>query len=142
MATLTQTIPNRTMNRPGVMLWLAAVAVFSTLLAPLTAAIINNPIPSQDVAIMDWVTGRHWPGSGTFFETLSFLTSSKAGVIYVPAGITFLLLLGKTRAALVFAVVGATVVFVAVLGDYTLGEGHPGLAAATRLGRGSPVAAA
>ena len=104
------------------MLWLAAVTTLSTLLAMLTLAIMNNPIPSQDVAVMDWIAGRDWPGLGTFFGVLSFLTSAKAGLIYGPAGIAILLLLRKTRAALIFAAVGATIAFVAVLGDYTLGE--------------------
>ena len=110
------------MNRPGVMLWLAAVAVLGTFLALLTTAIVNNPIPSQDVAVMDWVAGIDWPGLGTFFGVISFLTSAMAGAIYIPAGIAVLLLLGKTRVALVFGVVGATIGVVAVLGDYTLGE--------------------
>ena len=122
MATLTQTIPNRTMNRQGLAPWLAAVAALSTLLALLTMAIMNNPVPSQDVAVMNWVAGRDWPGLETFFAVLSFLTSAKGGVIYVSAGIAFLLILRKPRMALVFAVVGATIGFVAVLGDYTLGQ--------------------
>ena len=59
---------------------------------------------------------------GTFFGVLSFLTSAKAGFIYGPLGIAFLLLLGKTRAALVFASIGVTIASVAILGDFTLGE--------------------
>ena len=50
------------------------------------------------------------------------LTSAEAGLIYGPAGMAFLLLLGKVRAAVVFVAVGAIVAFVAVLGDHTLGE--------------------
>ena len=122
MATLTQTMPNRTMIRPGIVLWLAAAAALSTLLALLTMAIMNNPVPSQDVAVMDWISGADWPGMRTFFEVVSFLTSSKAGLIYGPAGIAFLLLLRKPRAALVFTIVGGTIGVIAVLGDYTLGE--------------------
>ena len=46
------------------------------------------------------------PGLGTFFKVVSFLTGPYAAVIYGASGIAFLLLLGKTRAALVFATVG------------------------------------
>ena len=53
---------------------------------------------------------------------VSLLTSSKAGLIYGPAGVAALLLLGKRRAAMTFAAVGGVVAVVAVLGDYTLGE--------------------
>ena len=43
----------RPLARPKVALWLGAIAVLSTLLALLTAAIMDNPIPSQEVDVMD-----------------------------------------------------------------------------------------
>ena len=109
MVTLAQTSLIRPATSPKAMLWVAAVAALSTLLALLTMAIMNNPVPSQDVAVMDWIAGADWPGTGTFFGVLTLLTSSKAGLIYGPAGIAFLLLIGKTREALIFAAVGATI---------------------------------
>ena len=109
-------------TRPRVVLWLMTVAVLGTLLALLTAAITDNPTPSPDVTVMDWVAGRDWPGLGTFFSVVSFLTSAYAGLIYGPAGIAFLLLLGKFRAAIIFGVVVVAIGVVAILGDFTLGE--------------------
>ena len=122
MTTLTQTIPNRTINRPGVMLWLTAFAGLGTLLVLLTAAIIDNPMPPQDVTVMDWVAGWDSPVLGTFFGVVSLLTSAYAGLIYGSVGMAVLLLLGKFRAALIFGVVGFAIGFVSVLGDFTLGE--------------------
>ena len=104
------------------LIWVAAAGTLAALLALLTVAINDNPTPSQDVAVLDWVVGRDFPGLGTFFEVLSFLTGAEAGLIYGSVGMAFLLLLGRTRGALVFAIVGATIAVVAVLGDYTLGE--------------------
>lgn len=76
----------RTLATPRVALWLITAVVLSALLALLTAAIIDNPMPSQDVAVMDWVVGRDWPGVGTFFEVVSFLTGPFAGLIYGASG--------------------------------------------------------
>ena len=45
----------RLVVKPWVMLLLAAVGVLGTLLALLTVAIVNDPVPSQDVTVMDWV---------------------------------------------------------------------------------------
>ena len=83
---------------------------------------MNNPTPSQDIAVMNWVTGWQLAGLVTFFEVLSVLTGSYAGLVYGPVGITALLLMHKLRAAIAFGLVGVTVAVVATLGDYTLGE--------------------
>jgi len=104
------------------LLWLAAVGILATLLALLTKAILDNPTPSQDVRVLDWVAGWDLRGLTTFFDVVSFVTSAKAGIIYGAVGIGFLLLLGKTRASVVFGAVGLTIAVVAILGDFTLGE--------------------
>ena len=110
------------------LLWLAAVGIFATLLGLLTNAMSDNSIPSQDVRVADWILG--WRGVTTFFDVISFVTSSKAGFIYGPLGLIFLLLLGKTRPAIVFAAVGVGIAVVAVAADYSLGQivdrGRPG----------------
>ena len=132
MVTLTQRalVPIPRSPNPRIVLWMATVAVLTALLALLTGAIMNNPTPSQDIAIMDWVAGWQLPGLVTFFEGLSVLTSSYAGLVYGPVGIVALLLMHKFRAAIAFGLVGITVAVVATLGDYTLGE---------LVGRGRPL---
>ena len=122
MATLTLTSPIHPATKPRVVLWLAAVGVLATLLALLTKVVMNDHTPAQDIAVMDWVVGWDLPGLHGLFTAVSFLTSGGAGLVYGPAGIVLLFLLGKSRAALAFAVVGVIVGIVAVLGDYTLGE--------------------
>ena len=122
MVTLSQRPLNLTAPNPRTALWVAIFAVLASLLALLTKAIMDNPTPSQDIAIMDWVTGWHLAGLVTFFGGLSALTSSYAGLVYAPVGIAALLLMHKLRAAIAFGIVGVTVAVVAVLGDYTLGS--------------------
>ena len=56
-------------------LWLAGAALLTTLVALLSLAIMNDPIPSQDLAVMDWVRGWHLPGLAGFFQVVSGLTS-------------------------------------------------------------------
>lgn len=122
MITIKQPIPIRDILGPSRLLWLASVAGLITLLALLTTAVINNPIPSQDVPVMESIVGWDLPGLGGFFDVVSFLTGVEAGLIYVPLILAALLLLGKTRLAAVFGAVGLTIGVIAVLGDYTLGE--------------------
>ena len=122
MTTLIQNIPVKAVLSPRPLLWLAAVAILATLLVLLTKAIMDNPTPSQDVRVLEWVAGWDLRGLGTFFGVISFVTSAFAGAIYVPLGLIFLLLLGKNRAAVVFGAVALTIGLVAVLGDFTLGE--------------------
>ncbi len=128
------TMPRPELNQPARMrflLWLVAVGILAALLALLTVAIANNPTPSQDVSVLDWVAGWDLPGLTTFFDVVSLITDAEAGIIYGVMGIGFLLLMGKARAAVVFGVVGLTIGVVAILGDYTLGE---------IVGRGRPLA--
>ncbi len=51
---------------------------------------------------MNWIVGWNLRGLTTFFDVVSFVTSAEAGIIYGPVGIGFLLLLGKTRAGVMF----------------------------------------
>ena len=122
MTTIMRDIPVKALVRPRNLLWLVSVGILATLLALLTNAIMDNPTPSQDVRVLDWVAGWDLPGLSTFFEVVSFATSSKAGIIYGVMGLGFLLLLGKTRPAVVFGAVGVSIALVAILGDFTLGE--------------------
>ena len=127
MVTLTQRslmprVINPRLINPRIALWMATVGVLAALLALLTKAIIDNPTPSQDIALMNWVAGWHLAGLVTFFGGLSALTSSYAGLVYGPVGIAALLIMHKLRAAIAFGLVGVTVAVVSILGDYTLGE--------------------
>ena len=122
MVTISQRAFMPTVINPRITLWVATVGLLAALLALLTKAIMDNPTPSQDVAIMNWVAGWHLTGLVNFFGVLSALTSSYAGLVYGPLGIAALLLMHKLRAAIAFGLVGVTVAVVAILGDYTLGE--------------------
>ena len=122
MTTLTKNIQVKAGLSTRSLLWLAAVGILATLLALLTKAIMDNPAPSQDIGVMDWVVGWDLRGLTTFFDGVSFVTGPEPGIIYGLLGVTFLLLLGKYRPALVFTAVGVTIGLVAILGDFTLGE--------------------
>ncbi len=122
MNTLTKNIQVKALPSSRSLLWLAAVGVLATLLALLTKAIMDNPVPSQDIRVMDWVGGWDLRGLTTFFDGVSFVTGPEPGIIYGLSGVTFLLLLGKYRPALVFTAVGVTIGLVAILGDFTLRE--------------------
>ena len=133
MATIAYPIPSGSSIHFRVLGWMAGFGILTVLLAILTLSVIDNRLLAQDNALMDWVTGWNFPGLSALFGTVSLLTGAKAGLIYGPLGITFLLLLGKTRAAVVFAVVSLTIAAIAILGDYTLGQ---------LVGRGRPLAGA
>ena len=122
MATLSQDITVRSALNARTLLWLVAFGVLAALLSLLTKAIIDNPSPSQDIRVMDWVVGWDLRGLTTFFDIVSFVTGPEPGIIYGLMGVAFLLLLGKTRPAIVFTVVGVSIGIVAILGDFTLGE--------------------
>ena len=66
MTTLTQTIPNLKMSRPGALLWLAAVGALTVPLVLLSIAIKNNPFPSQDLTVMAWLAEWDVPGLAGF----------------------------------------------------------------------------
>ena len=122
MATLLQKIPVKAALNTRSLLWLFAVVVLAALLAVLTRVISDNPMASQDVRVMDWIVGWDLRGLTTYFEVVSFLTGTNAAFIYGPSGIIFLLLLGKTRPALVFVAVGVSIIAAATAVDYSLGQ--------------------
>ena len=112
----------RLIASPRAVLWLAAVGLSAALLAILSIAIRNDPIPSQDQTVFDWVAGWDLPGLTGFFEGVSFLTNNWSAVGLGIAGIAFLWLLGLTRVALAFVVVSGIVGFIAFLGEFILAE--------------------
>ena len=122
MTTLMQNISVKAVLSTRSLLWLAAVGILATLLALLTKAIMDNPTPSQDIRVLDWVVSWDLPGLDTFFDVVSFVTGWRAGITYGVVGIVSLLLLGNTRAAVMFFAVGLTIGLVATMGDFTLGE--------------------
>ena len=130
MTTLIRSIAVRPVLSPRILLWLAAVGVLATLLGLLTKAISESPMSSQDITVRNWIVGWDLPGVTTFFDAVSIVTSAEAGLIYGPLGIIFLLLLGKTRPAIVFATVGVSIAVVTIAADFSLGEivdrGRPG----------------
>ena len=122
MVSLTNTTRLTKVRIPPATVWLADLVVLSALVVLLSAAIKSSPFPSQDLAVMDWVTAWSFPGLGKTFSIVSILTGSGAGAIYVAVGVAVLLVLRKFRTAVYFSIVGAVVALVAVLGDQTLGE--------------------
>ena len=71
--------------------------------------------------MMNRIRGWDLPGIAVFFNVVSLLTSTKAGLIYGGVGFAGLLVARKQKAALAFVVVGLVVAAVSLLGDYTLG---------------------
>lgn len=122
MATLVNITSIQRPSRIQAILWVAGVGVLTTLLALLSIAIKNNPFPALDQAVLTWVAGWDLPVLAGFFKTVSILTGKWPALGLGLAGIAILLVLGKARAALALAIVGATVAAVAVWGDYFLGE--------------------
>jgi len=122
MTTLIRNIPVNAALGTRSLLWLVAFGSLAVLLALLTKIIIDNPAPSQDIRVMNWIVGWDFWGITLLLELVSTVTDKWAGAIYVVVATTFLLSLGKTRVAMVFTGIGLTVGLVAVLGDFTLGE--------------------
>ena len=104
-----------------VMLWIAAVLALGIPLTLLTISIKDDPMPSQDLSVLDSISGWDVPGLAGFFSFVSFLTDARQALIIGALGVVFLWLIGMSRAAFAFAIVGAIVGVVAVLGDFTLG---------------------
>ncbi len=81
MTTFMQNIPVKAAINTRSLLWLVVVGILATLLALLTKAIIDNPTPSQDIRVMDWVVGWDLWGLTTFFDVVSVQI---AGVVVRP----------------------------------------------------------
>ena len=88
----------------------------------MTAAIIETPFLSQDLAALEWITGWEAPGLSDFFILVGWLTGLNAGLIYGVVGLPALLLVRQQKTAVCFVVIGAVVVAASFLGDFTLGE--------------------
>ena len=54
---------------PPPFLRLGTVGTVIALLAPLTKP-MDNPTPSYNLSVMDWIVGWNYPGLGTFFDVL------------------------------------------------------------------------
>jgi undecaprenyl-diphosphatase len=105
-----------------VLLWAATAVVLGVLLTLLTVSIKNNPFPAQDLNVRDSILGWDVPGLVGFFDFVSFLTAGRQAFVIGIASVGFLWLIGMSRAALAFGIVGIIIGVVAVLGDFTLGK--------------------
>ena len=85
-------------------------------------SIEGGPVPSQDQRVLDWVVDRDNALVSGWSQGITFLTDNRTSAALGVLGIAFLWLIGSSRAAVGFGVVGAAIVVVAILGDYTLGE--------------------
>ncbi len=113
-----------TAGRPWFWVWLTTIAALTTLLILLSIAIKNDPFPanSQDVTVLNNVSGWDVWGLTGFFEAISFVTNNYPAMGLGVAGIVGLWLLGLNREAVAFAIIGGTIGFIAFLADFTLGE--------------------
>jgi len=107
---------------PKTALWLILAAILAVPLILLTIVIENGPVPSQDQTVLEWVVDRDNGVVSGLSDGITFLTDSRTSAVLGVLGIAFFWLIGSSRAAIGFGVVGVTVVGVAFLGDYTLGE--------------------
>ena len=105
MATLMQKIPVKAALNTRSLLWLAAIGILVALMAVLTTSVSDDPKASNDLdqRVLDWIAGWDLPGLTTLFDVVSAVTHTQAGFVYGSLAIIFLLLLGKTRPAIVFA---------------------------------------
>jgi len=121
MNTTLQNIPANSVLSKRVLIWLAAVAALVALLAILTVSVSDNPSVSQDLRVMNWIVDWHLPDLTTYFNLVSGVTHTQAGIVYGVLGVTFLILLGKTRPAIVFLAVGLSIAVVALSANHSLG---------------------
>ena len=115
------TLAGRATDR-RLLLWLAAALFLGTTLTLLTISIKDDPFPSQDLSVLDSISGWDVPALAGFFSFVSFLTNAQQALIIGALAVAFLWLIGMNRAAFAFAIVGAIIGVVAILGDFTLGE--------------------
>ena len=107
---------------PPLIGWIGAAGILVALLTVLTLMLADGHVFREDQAILGWVSSWDFAGLSKFFAVVTIATGSKAGLIYGPLGIGLLLLMGKTREAVILGVVGVTIAIIAILGDYTLGS--------------------
>jgi len=121
MTTILQNIPANSVLSKWALIWLAVVAALVALLTILTVSVSENPSISQDLRIMKWIVDWDLPGLTTYFNLVSAVTHTTAGIVYGVLGVTFLILLGKTRPAIAFLAVGLSIAVVALAADHSLG---------------------
>ena len=123
---MTETSVFHRVTSAWIVLWVAAAAGMAIPLILLTIALEDGQTPSQDQAVLDWVSSRDLPLLDLISRGISAVTDGPATAGIGIASVGLLWLLGATRAAQGFAVVGAVVLTVVLLGDRTLGEivGH------------------
>ena len=92
-------ISNRKVSIPGQVVWMIGGGVLAALIALLTISLMNNPFPSQDLEIYDWITGLNVVGLAGFFKSVSLLTDAKVAVAYGLAGVAVLLYLKQPKLA-------------------------------------------
>ena len=115
----------RSISAPGLpwlALWLAVFAAGVASLALLGVAVSSDTPPSQDVTVLERVSGWDAPGLAAFSDVVSALTNNWPALILGVAGILFFWLIGMNTTALSFALVGLVMGAIAFLGDFTLGE--------------------
>ena len=66
----------RQMANRGVVLWLLAFAAMVIPLILLTLALDDDPSPSQDQRVLDWVTSHGFWGLGGISDAISALTDA------------------------------------------------------------------
>ena len=121
MTTILQNIPANSVLSKWALIWLAVVAALVALLTILTVSVSDNPSISQDLRVMKWIVDWDLPGLTTYFNLVSAVTHTTAGIVYGVLGVTFLILLGKTRPAIAFLAVGLSIAVVALAADHSLG---------------------
>lgn len=121
MSSLITMVPIPLRGRLRLLLWALAALSALALLTLLSVAIQANPNPSQDRTVLDWVAGWDLPGLSASFSTVSFLTDNWPAMALGIAGVAFLWLLGMTREAVGFALVGGIIGIAASMGDFLLG---------------------
>ena len=87
-----------TLRRPKFAAWLVSIIGLAVLVILLSLAVRNDPTPSQDVRVLEWMAGWDVPGLTPFMEAVSLITEKWPALGLAVAGIA------------------------AFLGDFTLGE--------------------
>ena len=122
-STLTQFgVELRDVNKLHAALWMATAGVLAAAFVLLTLAVVDGGIPSQDRTVLAWVVELDVPLLAGFSAVVSGATSNYPLMVAGVAGIVALWLLGMTRAALGFLLVGGVVGAVAYGSDFTVGE--------------------
>ena len=124
MATLTRIsfVDIRLGSVPRLAAWFGIATVPAVSFALLTMAIRDGRTPSQDQAVLEWVVGLDVPLLAGLTKVVGAATSNFALAGVGAVVLVFLWLLGMTRVAIGFAIVGAVVGAVAYGSEFTVGE--------------------